>query len=233
MSSEQIGFLVSGIAGAILVALVIYTIVKSVKKGRIFTPQFIAKTGIFAAISIILYTVPFLKFGLPIFPSFLEFHFDEVPALIAGLAYGPISGSIVVLIKTLVKLPFTNTAMVGEMADFIYSIAFVIPAALIYEKHKSLKGALASLSIATVIQVVVATIFTTYVMLGFYSALYKIPMEVILDMCSKVTNGACKDLNFGYMFFISIPFNGIKDITVVIVTMILYKRLHGLIDKIG
>lgn len=221
------------IAGLLAIVVVLFAVSKFFKKTKIFTPQFIAKTGIFAAISIILYTVPFLKFGLPIFPSFLEFHFDEVPALIAGFAYGPISGTLVILIKTLVKLPITNTAGVGELADLIYSVAFIIPASLIYKNHRNLKGALISLVISSVIQVVVATLFTTYVMLDFYSVLYHIPKAVILNMCKAASGGLCKDLNFGYMLFISIPFNGIKDIAICIITMLLYKRMHRLIDRIG
>ena len=197
-----------------------------------FTTNFIAKTAIFSAISIILYVVPFLKFGLPIFPSFLELHFDEVPALIAGFAYGPVCGALVILIKTIVKLPLTSTAGVGELADLIYSVAFIIPAAIIYNKHRSIKGAAVSLGIATVIQLVVATTFTTYVMLDAYCSLYGLTRGIILNMC-KAANPAVNDLNFGFLFMISLPFNLIKDVAVVIITMVLYKRLHTLIDKIS
>ena len=132
------------------------------------TTKFIARTAVFAAISIILYTVPFLKFSLPIFPAFLEIHLDEIPALMAGFAYGPLSGFLVILVKTVVKLPLTGTAGVGELADFIYSAAFIIPAAIIYKKHRTIKGALISLLVATGIQIVVSSLLTTFVMLDIY-----------------------------------------------------------------
>ena len=200
-------------------------------KGNPMTTKFIARTAVFAAISIILYTIPFLKFSLPFFPAFLEIHLDEIPAFIAAFAYGPLSGFVVILVKTVVKLPLTGTAGVGELADFIYSVAFVIPAAIIYKKNRTLKGALISLLVATVIQVIMASLCTTYVMLDMYSILYHLPKPVILNMCQKV-NPAIKDLGLPFLFMVALPFNALKDAIVVVATFVLYKRLRNLFKYI-
>ena len=200
-------------------------------KGNPMTTKFIARTAVFAAISIILYTVPFLKFSLPIFPAFLEIHLDEIPAFMAGFAYGPLSGFMVVLVKTIVKLPLTGTAGVGELADFIYSTAFVLPAAFIYKKHRTLKGAFVSVLVATAIQIVVSSLCTTYIMLDMYSKLYHLPKAVILSMCQKI-NPAVKDLGIPFLLMVALPFNALKDAIVVLVTMLLYKRLRILFKKI-
>ena len=200
-------------------------------KGNPMTTKFIARTAVFAAISIILYTVPFLKFSLPIFPAFLEIHLDEIPAFMAGFAYGPLSGFMVVLVKTIVKLPLTGTAGVGELADFIYSTAFVLPAAFIYKKHRTLKGAFVSVLVATAIQIVVSSLCTTYIMLDTYSKLYHLPKAVILSMCQKI-NPAVKDLGIPFLLMVALPFNALKDAIVVLVTMLLYKRLRILFKKI-
>ena len=216
---------------AFIVIILAKFIAKFFTKGNVMTTRFIARTAVFAAISIILYTVPFLKFSLPIFPSFLEIHLDEIPAFIAGFAYGPLSGVLVILVKTIVKLPLTGTAGVGELADFIYSAAFVLPAAFIYKKHHTLKGALVSLGVATVVQIIVSSFGTTFVMLDVYSILYRLPKPVILNMCKKV-NPAVTDLNFKFLLMVALPFNALKDAIVVIVTMLLYKRLRILFKKI-
>ena len=200
-------------------------------KNNPMTTRFIARTAVFAAISIILYTVPFLKFSLPIFPAFLEIHLDEIPALMAGFAYGPLSGLLVILVKTVVKLPLTGTAGVGELADFIYSAVFVIPAAFIYKKHRTIKGALISLLVATVVQVTVSSFVTTFVMLDMYSILYNLPKAAILGMCQKI-NPAITDLGFPFLLMVALPFNALKDAIVVVVTFILYKRLRLLFKKI-
>ena len=200
-------------------------------KGNPMTTKFIARTAVFAAISIILYTVPFLKFSLPIFPAFLEIHLDEIPALMAGFAYGPLSGFLVILVKTVVKLPLTGTAGVGELADFIYSAAFVLPAAFIYKKHRTLKGALISLLIATAVQLVVASFGTTFIMLDIYSVLYHLPKQVILGMCQKI-NPSVTNLTWPFLLMVGLPFNALKDAIVVVVTFLLYKRLRWLFAKI-
>ena len=200
-------------------------------KGNPMSTKFIARTAVFTAISIILYTVPFLKFSLPIFPAFLEIHLDEIPALMAGFAYGPLSGFLVILVKTVVKLPLTGTAGVGELADFIYSAAFVLPAAFIYKKHRTLKGALISLLIATAVQLVVASFGTTFIMLDIYSVLYHLPKQVILGMCQKI-NPSVTNLTWPFLLMVGLPFNALKDAIVVVATFLLYKRLRWLFAKI-
>ena len=216
---------------AFIVIFLAKFIAKFFVKGNVITTRFIARTAVFAAISIILYTVPFLKFSLPFFPSFLEIHLDEIPAFIAGFAYGPLSGALVILVKTIVKLPLTNTACVGEFADFIYSIVFVVPAAIIYKKHRTIKGAIVSMAIATVIQVITASLITTFVMLDAYSVLYHLPKAVILGMCQKI-NPAITDLGMPFLLMVALPFNALKDVIVVLVTFLLYKRLRLLFKRI-
>ena len=211
---------------------IIYFISKIIFKNNPFNTKFIAKTAIFAAISIILYIVPYFQIPLFFMPSFLELHFDEVPALMAGFAYGPLSGIIVVLCKTLVKIPMTKTLGVGELADLIYSIAFIIPASLIYRKKRNIKGAIIGLSVGTLIQITVSSLITSFAILDFYIAVMGLSKEVILAMC-QAANPHIKSLGWSFLFWVALPFNFIKDVIVVFLTLILYKKTHTLIDKIG
>ena len=207
--------------------IVIFAVVKFWPKNNRITTKFITKTAIFTALSIILYTVPYLKFPVGFFPSFLELHFDEVPALIAGFAYGPLSGFFVILVKTIVKLPLTNTAGVGELADFIYSLLFVIPAAIIYRKRRKFVGAFTGLGIATILQVLSASLLTAFVILDLYIKMMPgITYEGLCKMCNL------PELGWSFVLYIGIPFNLFKDVIVVVITLILYKRLHRLIDRI-
>ena len=220
------------IAVACIVVAGVFMLAKLVKKKNTITTKFIARTGLFAAMSIILYIVPGLTFGVPFFPAFLEFHFDEVPALIAGFAYGPLSGFFVILVKTLVKLPFTSTMGVGELADFIYSSAFIIPAAIIYKKHRSVKGALVALLIATLIQVLTSSLITSFLILDFYIFMMGFPKGAILGMC-QAANPRITSLGWTFWAYVGVPFNAMKDAMVVAITFILYKRLHRVIDRLG
>lgn len=194
--------------------------------------RFIAKTGIFAALSVILYVVPVFQISLPIFPEFLKLHFDEIPALIAGFAYGPLSALFILIIKTLVKLPFSNTVCVGELADFIYSCAFIIPACFIYKKHRKFKFAVLAILIGIAIQTIVASVLTTFVMLDVYCFLIGFTRDDILAMCQAI-NPNVSSLTWPFLFMVALPFNLLKDAIVGVVTILLYKKLHTLIDKIG
>lgn len=221
-----------------IVIVIASFIAKTFFKNKPMSTKFIARTAVFAAISIVLYTIPFLKFSLPIFPAFLEIHLDEIPAFMAGFAYGPLSGFLVILVKTLVKLPLTSTACVGELADFIYSVVYVVPAAIIYKKNRHIKGAIVAMGIATVIQLLTASFVTTFVMLDIYGKLFHLSRETILRMCQAV-NPAFKgvintgnDFLFRFLLMVGLPFNAIKDALVFVITFLLYKRLRLLFKKI-
>jgi riboflavin transporter FmnP len=120
---------------------------------------------------------------------------------------------------------------VGELADFIYSVAFIIPAALIYKKNRNIKGALIALLVATAIQVVVSALITSFLILDFYIFMMGWPKVVILNMC-KAANPRVTSLGWTFFFYVGLPFNALKDAMVVVITFILYKRLHRVIDRI-
>ena len=66
------------------------------------TTAYIAKVAILSALSFVLYM--YCKFRLPfMFPSFLEMQFSELPAVLAGFSLGPVAGSLVIIIKCLIK----------------------------------------------------------------------------------------------------------------------------------
>ena len=192
--------------------------------------RFLVRVAIFGAISTILYVVPVLKFPVPFFPQFLEFHFDEIPALIAGFAYGPLAGFGVLLVKTLIKMPFTTSLTVGELSDFIYSVVFIVPAAFIYKKHHSFKGAIVGLIIGMVGQLIVSLIINIYIMIPFYLFVFNMSEEQLLGIC-QIANPNIKDIKWGYGLFAVLPFNVIKDLVVILITLIIYKATHKFIDK--
>ena len=217
---------------AVMAMVFIWLFAKNTGKKHVISTKFITRSAVFAAFSIVLYIVPYFNFALPIFPSFLKIHLDEIPAFIAGFAYGPLSAVFVIVVKTLAKLPMTNTAGVGELADLIYSIAFVVPAAIFYKKHKTIKGALIGLGIAVVFQLVVSCFVTTFLILDFYIFVMGWPEVVILKMCQAV-NPAITSLRWPFLFMMALPFNALKDVIVIVVTFLLYKRLHTYIDRLG
>jgi riboflavin transporter FmnP len=219
------------IAIILVLAVPVYFFIRNFKKDKLITTKFITRTAIFSAIATILYIVPYVKFPLFFFPSFLEIHFDEIPALIAGFAYGPLSGFFVILVKTLIKLPLTSTLGVGELADLIYGLALVIPSSLIYKKRRNIKGAFVGLGVASLIQLIISSFLTTFVMLDFYIYVMGFSKEMLLNMC-QIANPNVSSLTWPFFFWVALPFNLLKDVLLCLLTALLYKRLHKLIDRI-
>lgn len=212
-------------------AAVVFALTRFIRTKLSISTKFITRTAIFAAFSTILYLVPYFKFSLPFFPAFLEFHFDEVPALIAGFAYGPLSAFFVILVKTLIKLPMTSSLGVGELVDFIYALVLAIPAALFYKKHRSIKGALIGLSIGFVIQVIVSSLITSFLILDFYILVMGFTKEGLLGMIQAASPNVTS-LGWPFFFYVALPFNALKDIVVIILTLVLYKNIHRLIERV-
>ena len=139
----------------------------------------LAKLAILSAISYILYM--FVKFPLPmLFPSFLDLQISDLPALIGGFAMGPWYGCIIIVVKCLLKMPFTGTACVGELGDIVMGIAFVLPASFIYKYHKTRKGALLSLAVGVLSSTAAACLSTDLCSYRF-----------ICRRCSTVNGSRC------------------------------------------
>ena len=192
---------------------------------------FLVAVAIFGAIAIILYTVPIFSFNIPIFPSFLSVHLDEIPAFIVGYAYGPWAALFVIVIKTFPKLFFTSTMTVGEFCDLILSLAFVLPAAFLFKYKRSPKWVVIGLAISFVSQLITAMLVTTFVVLPIYMFVFKMSEDQLLGMIRAVVPNVT-NLQTGYMFFVALPFNAIKNGIVVTIVSIVFFPLLPTIKKV-
>jgi riboflavin transporter FmnP len=220
----------------VILALALVWLVFAIRVfGRFYPPErhfawarFIARVAIFGAISTILYVVPIFQIKLVFLPSFLELHFDEIPAFIAGFAYGPLTGLAVLFIKTLIKLPFSSTLTVGEWSDLLYSAVYVLSACLIYKKMRNLKGVALGFLVGTILQILVTSLVNVTVTLPFYMRLFGMSYGDLLALCQKA-NPAIKDLTWGYIFYVNLPLNAIKDALVIVATFLIYRSIHKLL----
>ena len=212
----------------IFVFLKVYYSEKPHAKYKFGTKQMV-RVAIFGALSGIFYI--FIKFPVPFLPSFLEFHFDEIPAFIASFAYGPLVCVLVLVVKTIIKLPLTSTLGVGELSDLVFSIAFILPASLIYKRYRHFKGVIIGLLIGTICQLSVSLVTNVYVTIPFYLKVMEYPESAILGMC-KAANPKITNIRWSYGFLAVLPFNAIKDAAVIVLTIFTYKSVHKFIDKL-
>ncbi len=194
--------------------------------------SYISRTAIFGGIAAILYCVPGLQFSLPgVAPSFMSVHLEDIPILLSSFAYGPLLGVFEIILKTLIKLPFSSTLCVGELGDFIFSLALILPASIIYKNNRTLKGAI----IGTIVGFLTNLFFSTIVNLYTIFPLYKIVLGgdegFISDMFNGLFGWKIKNDYDPVIAVMLIPFNLIKNTIVVLATFICYKPLRYLIEK--
>ena len=195
---------------------------------KYFFAKNITKMAIFTALSFVLYM--FVKFPLPIFPQFLELQISDLPALLSGFMMGPLAGSIVIVLRTLLKLPSTSTAGVGELADLLIGLAFVLTSACIYKRNRSLKGAIVGLIVGIASTTLVAVVANRFILIPFFSTAYG--FDVVIGMV-KAIFPSITDQNF-YAFYLLgavVPFNLLRSVLCAIICFLLYKRLEKLFDK--
>lgn len=183
--------------------------------------------GMLAAISVILML---FEFPLPfIAPGFYELDFSEVPILIGAFALGPTAGILTELVKILLNLVIngTDTAFVGEFANFVMGCAFVVPASLIYSMKKSRKRALIGLASGTVIMSAAAFFINALVLLPAYSKAFGMPIEVFVEMGTAI-NPAINGV-WTFVLLAVVPFNLIKGILVSVITILLYKHISPIL----
>lgn len=185
-----------------------------------------AYIGVFAAVAAVLM---YLEFPLPFAPSFYEIDFSEVPVLICSFSLGPVAGVVCELVKVILKLLLkgTSTAFVGDFANFVVGCSFILPATIIYHRFKTKKGALAGMAIGTGVMTVFGSLFNAVYLLPAFSALYGLPLEVLVGMGTKV-NSAINSVSTLVLFAV-VPFNLVKGVLVSVITFLLYKRIERLL----
>ena len=195
--------------------------------------NYITQTAIFGGLAAILYCVPGLQFSIPFLaPSFMSIHLDEIPILISSFAYGPLLGVFEIILKTLIKLPMTSTVCVGELGDMMYSFALIIPTALVYKKHRTIKGAMAGLGIGVACNLVATTIVNLYTIFPFYIYIYGFESGFIASQFEAIFHrGITSDFD-PRIAILLLPFNLVKNVIVVAVTLIAYKPLRFLCEKV-
>jgi len=184
---------------------------------------YLTRCGILAAIAAVLF-LPI--FEIPIV-AFYKLDFSTLPAILAGFAMGPVQAVAVVLLKDLFHLTMTSTGGIGELADFLMSCAYVIPASLLYHRRKTRGGALIAMTLSTLFMTVIAALVNNYIMLPMYQSF--MPIEAIIKKGTDVLPFIKTQTQL--ILFITAPFNIIKGFALSLGTYLLYKRVSPLLHR--
>lgn len=202
---------------------------KGVKR-KILTTRMMAVTGMFSAIATVLYLFDFPLLFLA--PDFYKVDFSELPVMIGSFAFGPVSGVMIEFCKVLLKILFkgTNTAFVGDLANFVVGCSLLLPASAVYEFIKSKKGAIGGCIAGTLCMTIFGTIFNAIYLIPKFVVLFGMPsIDMIIDM-GRGVNPAITNLT-SFVCLAVAPLNLLKGGVISLITMVIYKPLSPIIKE--
>lgn len=199
---------------------------QSIKKRSGFQTRQLTIIAVVAAMSAILMR---FEMALPFLPPFYKIDMSEVAVLISGFAYGPVVAIFVEIFKNVIYVLFggTSSAFVGEFANIITGIAFVLPPVIWYQRHKTKKQATLGLLFGVLTLTIVGALMNYYILLPLYAGIYQMPLEQMIAIGTQL-NGSVNNL-WTFVLFMSVPFNLIKGILVACITLLTYKKIASLL----
>jgi riboflavin transporter FmnP len=167
----------------------------------------------------------FLDFSVPFMPGFIKLDISELPALLAGFAYGPVSGVLVCLIKNLINLTRSGTGGVGEFCNFLLGVCFVVPAALLYHRRKSRRHAVIGAAVGAAAMAVLSVPVNYFIVYPIYANF--MPMEAIVSAYQAIFPGVNGLLQCLVVF--NLPFTLVKGVLDGTVCFLIYKPLSPIL----
>ncbi len=218
-------------AGIIILAYLSEWIIKKNNKDeeKILTTRKIAVIGMLAAIAGLLMT---FEIPIPGIPTSHKLEFGDLPALIGGFAFGPVAAVMIEFCKVFIKsiLRPTTTAFVGELANFMISCSFVLPATIFYLIKKTKKNACIACIIGGFVMVVFGFVLNRFYLLPTFLKMFMGGNEEALIGMGSAANPLIKGMT-GYALFASVPINVLKSVSVSFLCMWLYKPLSRVWKK--
>ena len=182
-----------------------------------------------AVLGAMAFVLIYFSISIPILSPFAELDFSAIPELIGGFMLGPVGGMEIIGVKLLLKLVFqgSSSMLTGEIQNFLLETAFVLPAAIYYQRHKTRKGAIVGLLIGGSLTIVSAVFTNVFLIFPAYMKLYGMDWNSILQIFTKI-NPWIKNIPTMIAFSI-VPFNLVSRIITSTVTVLVYKKISVLL----
>ncbi|EJZ83734.1 ECF transporter S component [Slackia piriformis] len=147
---------------------------------------------------------------IPLIPgvSFLTYDPSLMPAMVCGFAFGPGAGIAVGSIAAVVHGLILGE-WIGSLMNIFATAFFVLPAALLYRRMHTLKGAIAGLVISVITATAGAILVNLTIGVWFYYGSADVIIPLILPAL--------------------LPFNLVKTILNALLTLVVYKAVSNLI----
>ncbi|MGN0648181.1 MAG: ECF transporter S component [Oscillospiraceae bacterium] len=169
-----------------------------VKQNRSAQLQKLCILALLAAIGYLsLYLIKIKLFG------FLSYEIKDVFLTLGGFLYGPPAALALSLVTALLELPTSDTGVIGMVMNAISSALFTVTAAGIYQRHRTLRGAILGLLCGI-------AAMTTGMLLWNY-------------LITPLYMGVSREQVAGMLTTVFLPFNLVKSTLNAAITMLIYK----------
>ncbi len=178
-------------------------------KNQKLTPRYLAVCAMFVALSFVAVLISKI---IPNVAGFLSYEPKDAVIVIAGFIFGPLTCVFVSVITSLIEmLTISTTGPYGFLMNVVSTCAFTVPAALVYRRYHTQKGAIGGLALGVV--VLAATMVAwNYIVTPFYMG---VDRSVVAGMLASVF----------------LPFNLIKGGLNAALTLLLYKPVVTALRK--
>lgn len=154
----------------------------------------------------------FPEIPLAFFAPWLKLDFSFVPMLLIGFSLGPVASIIALVITNLVHLLGTTSFGVGQLANIIIGMCFLVPPTLMYRNKRTLKTAITGTIVGILLMTVAGVLANKFIL-----------VPALLG--DKV---AGFDMT-GYLLTAIVPFNLLKGAINGSIAFALYKRLSRIL----
>ena len=149
---------------------------------------------------------------VPAVQGILSYDPKDVVVVIGGFIFGPLTAvAISVIVSFVEMLTVSSTGPVGFIMNVVSTCSFAVPAALIYKKARSMKGAVGSLTVGVAVMAAMMCLWN-YIVTPLYQG---VPREVVAAMLPTLF----------------LPFNLVKGAINAGLTLLLYKPVVTALRK--
>ncbi len=174
-----------------------------------FDSKKICMLAMLSAISFVMVLVGRL---IPDVAGFLSYDPKDAVIVISGFIYGPMTSVIISVIVSLIEMiSISGTGIYGMIMNIVSTCAFAVPAAMIYKKMRTMKGAVLGL-VTSVVFMTGCMVLWNYIITPYYM---RVDRSVVAGMLLSVF----------------LPFNLVKGGINMGLTMLLYKPLTTALRK--
>lgn len=186
----------------------------------------VTRCGMLIGIAIIL---QYIEISIPIMPSFIKLDFSDLPELIGALAYGPLTGVLIALIKNIIHMAVSQSGFVGELSNFLLGATFAAVAGFVFQKSPTKSGVFKASALGALAMALISWPINYWIIYPLYYSVLGFPEIAILKMY-QILIPSIKSIGQALLVF-NVPFTLIKGILNGVIMVLIYDRIQFIFHK--